>query len=88
METEHLLISEVATQPGEAEFIEIWNPGVNAVDLSIYYMSDNSAYYGIAAGMAWAPGGTPETDFLFGFPPGTMIGGGEVLITSRPARRR
>jgi len=79
MDTVHLLLSEVATQPATDEYVEIWNPSTTAVDLSNYYLSDNSVYHGIASGTAWAPGGTPDTDFLVQFPAGTIIDAGGVL---------
>jgi hypothetical protein len=72
--SEHLLISELATAPGEAEFLELWNPGTGAIDISEVYVSDNgSAYFGLAEGQAWMPPGTAGTDFLFGFPAGTTL---------------
>ncbi len=79
-EATHVLINEVSTHPDTDEFIEIHNPGSAAVDLTNYYLSDNSVYHGIAAGDAWAPGGTPNTDFLVQFPPGTTIAAGEILV--------
>src|SRR5262245_60337361 len=60
-----VLISEIASGPMAAEFIEIYNPGTTAVDLTHYYLSDNAVYFGIAAGMAWnPPTNNPGTDFL------------------------
>ncbi|WP_437283184.1 lamin tail domain-containing protein [Sorangium sp. So ce375] len=76
----HLLISEVAVRPGAGEFIEIWNPTEAAIDLTNYYLSDNSVYYAITAGSAWAPTGSEGTDFLVQFPPGTMIEAGARLV--------
>ena len=35
----HLLLSEVAMQPNAAEFIEIYNPTVNAISLDNYYLT-------------------------------------------------
>src|SRR5262245_43348684 len=75
-----VLISASASGPAAAEFIEIYNPGTAAVDLTHVYLSDNAVYYGIAAGMAWnPPTANVGTDFLVQFPPGTMIGPGAVL---------
>ncbi len=80
-ETTHVLINEVRTGPMAAEFIEIWNSGSAAVDLTNYYLSDNSTYHGIAAGDPWnPPSGNPDTDFLAQFPPGTSIAAGELLV--------
>ncbi len=77
----HLLISEIATQPGPAEFIEIFNPGSVAVDLSNYYLSDHSTYHNIAIGAPWAPVPTTAgTDFLVRFPAGASIAPNAVLV--------
>ncbi len=79
----HLLISEVATQPGEAEFLEIWNPGTSPVDLSDIHVSDSAVYHLISTGAAWSPGGAvPGTDFLVRFPPGTTLAAGAYLVIS------
>ncbi|MBI4700647.1 MAG: lamin tail domain-containing protein [Deltaproteobacteria bacterium] len=78
---DHLLISEIGTAPEDGEFIEIWNRGGSEIDLSAYYLSDNSVYYDIAAGKAWSPiTDNPNSDFLVQFPPGTKIGAGKVLV--------
>lgn len=78
---DHLLISEVATGPVTHEFIEIWNPGSTAVDLTHYFLSDNSVYYKIAYGQAWDPEtSVAGTDFLAQFPAGASIGAGQVLV--------
>lgn len=75
------MISEIAVAPAAGEFIEIYNPGAAAVDLSNYYLSDNSTYHTIAAGMPWNPiTNNPGTDFLAQFPAGTMIGPGAALV--------
>ncbi len=79
-ESTHLLINEIGTYVEAAEFIEIRNPGTAAVDLTNYYLSDNSVYHGIANGDAWSPGGTPNKDFLIQFPSGTTIAAGETLV--------
>jgi Lamin Tail Domain len=77
----HLVISEVGVTPAAGEFVEIYNPGPNKVDLSTYYISDNSAYYGIAAGMPWAPvTNNPGTDFLAQFPAGTELAAGAAIV--------
>jgi hypothetical protein len=77
---QHLLISEIATQPNAIDFIEIWNPGQATLPLQYYYLSDNSAYHGIAANKAWKPAGTPETDFLIQFPAGAQIAADQVVV--------
>jgi hypothetical protein len=77
---DHLVISEIAVQPAEAEFVEIWNPTDATVDLTDYYLSDNSTYTSIAAGKPWQPiTDNPGTDFLVRFPAGTTLGPDQVL---------
>lgn len=81
---DHLLISEVGILADDAEFIEIWNPTGQPVDLSNYYLSDNSAYYTITNG-PWNPDQTPGTDFVAQFPPGTTIpADGAIVIGANP----
>ena len=75
----HVLISEIATDPGPAEMVEIHNPTEAAIDLTEYYLSDNSAYYTLTAG-PWTPDSTPGTDFLVQFPSGTTIDAGAYLV--------
>ena len=76
---DHVLISEVAILAGDAEFIEIWNPTSDTVDLSDYFISDNSAYYTIANG-PWNPDQTAGTDFVAQFPAGTTIAADAVIV--------
>jgi len=77
---DHLLISEVMLTPEQGEYIELWNPTDAEIDLETYYLSDNSAYVGIAKGEPWAPFGSEGSDFLARFAPGTRIRAGEVLV--------
>jgi hypothetical protein len=78
---DHVLISEVGILPATAEFVEIHNPTSAGVDLSNYYLADNSAYHKLTSG-PWDPQGTPGTDFLVRFPSGTSIGPGAVLVVA------
>ena len=39
----HLLLSEVKTLPIHLSFFEIYNPGCDEVDLSMYYITDESS---------------------------------------------
>ena len=67
--------------PNEKEFVEIYNAGGAAVDLSNYYLSDNSTYHGISAGKAFnPPDATPGSDFLVRFPTGTSIAAGATVV--------
>lgn len=82
---DHLVISEVAVTPNAAEFIEIYNPGNGAVDLSDYWLADNSAYHTITSGDPWAPEGTPGSDFAAKFPDGaSLAGGARIVIGTHP----
>jgi hypothetical protein len=83
---DHLLISEVGTQPAGGEFIEIYNPTAASVDLTDYYLSDNALYHGIAAGQPFNPVlATAGTDFLVQFPSGTTLAPGAALVIATNA---
>jgi hypothetical protein len=83
---DHVLISEVGIEPGGAEFVEIYNPTSAAVDLSNYYLADNSNYHKFTSG-PWSPiTNNPGTDWLVQFPSGTQLAAGSVLVVaSEPA---
>jgi hypothetical protein len=78
---DHLLISEVCILPDQGEFIEVINPTTAELDLTDYYVADNSAYHKVTSG-PWNPVGTEGTDFLVRFPAGTKIAAGGVLVIS------
>lgn len=70
----HLLISEILYNPNgpdDAEFVEIYNPGTAAVDLSGYSLSD-------AVDVA-------DFEDLREFPDGTVLAAGEVLVVATTA---
>ncbi|MCB0307000.1 MAG: choice-of-anchor J domain-containing protein, partial [Calditrichaeota bacterium] len=75
-----LLLSEIVVTPTEGEFVEIFNPGTDPVDLSNYYLTDatfagdGTYYYKIVEG---GGGGGAFGDFHARFPAGATIGGGE-----------
>jgi hypothetical protein len=80
---DHPVISEIGVAPAGGEFVEIWNPTAAVVDLTDYYLSDNSAYAGIAAGTPWnPPTDNPGTDFLARFPKGTTLAPDAVLVVA------
>jgi Lamin Tail Domain len=83
---DHLVISELGVAPVAAEFVEIYNPTGAPVDLTNYYLSDNSTYFGIAAGMPWDPiTNNMGTDFLVQFPPGAVLApDAAVVIAAKP----
>ncbi|MCB9068570.1 MAG: lamin tail domain-containing protein [Calditrichae bacterium] len=78
----HLLITELAVVPTEGEFVEIFNPTGQTIDLSDYYLTDatfpggNAYYYNIVTGEN-AGGGT-FGDFHARFPNGATIAANEV----------
>jgi hypothetical protein len=83
----HLLISEVTLAPDAAEFIEIYNPGGQAVDLSNYYLSDDADYALLPGKFGNGPAPTldPVLDFIARFPAGATIGAGEVRVVAMRA---
>ncbi|MCH8125827.1 lamin tail domain-containing protein [candidate division KSB1 bacterium] len=76
----HLLITEFAVTPTPGEFVEIYNPTPDSVDLSNYYITDatfaggGTYYYNIVTGDG---GGGGFGDFNARFPAGAKIGPGE-----------
>jgi hypothetical protein len=87
-----LLLTEVCTLGAEQEFIEIWNPSSQAVNLSDYYLSDaiystaNTGYWNMGGGTLNADtvGGGAFTDFTARFPDGFMIAAGDTIVISIP----
>jgi hypothetical protein len=74
----HLLLTEICVQPTPNEFIEIYNPGSAAVDLSDYYLWDatqhaESREYWLIASLS----SVESHDFAVRFPDGETIGPGE-----------
>jgi hypothetical protein len=83
MAGDHLLISELAAAPNAAAFVEVHNPTSAAVDLSDYYLSDNSAYYEIGAGDPFDPiTGNAGSDFLAKFPDSSSIPAGGFIVVA------
>ncbi|RMH79169.1 MAG: hypothetical protein D6681_19415, partial [Calditrichaeota bacterium] len=79
---DHLLITEFAVTPTAGEFVEIYNPTSQMIDLSNYYLTDatfaggNTYYYNIVTGSNAGGGGFG--DFHARFPDGATIAPGEV----------
>ncbi len=77
---DHLLITEFAVTPTSGEFIEIYNPTADSIDLTNYYITDatfangGTFYYQIVEG---GGGGGSFGDFHAQFPAGAKIGPGE-----------
>jgi hypothetical protein len=81
--TTHLLLSEVTLAPTAGEFVEIYNPGDQPVDLSNYYLADK-ADYALLPGLS-GDGPAPvlsASDFIARFPAGVTIGAGEVKVVA------
>jgi hypothetical protein len=66
----HLLLSEVVMTPSVAEYVEIYNPGDAAIDLSNYYLSDRNDYFQLVTGALVVD----PTDFVARFPDQASIG--------------
>lgn len=75
-----LLLTEIVVTPTAGEFIEIFNPGSDPVDLSDYYVTDathepsGTYYYQIVQG---GGGGGGSADWHARFPDGASIAPGE-----------
>jgi len=73
----HPLLTEVATSPSEAEFVEIYNPTSGNLALDDYYLADRNDYFLVVGTLS---GGS--TDFVARFPPGTTIAAGGYLVVA------
>lgn len=78
---DHILITEFVVSPPAAEFVEIYNPTADTIDLSDYYLTDatfkggsGTFYYHIVTG---GGGGGGFGDFNARFPDGAKIAPGE-----------
>jgi hypothetical protein len=89
---DHIAISEIVLQPGSssssnAEYIKLYNPTDNAIDLSNYYLTDatdtvnHKYYYNLPSGTDyWSGAGS---DFIARFPAGyTLAGKSEIIIAA------
>ncbi len=80
---DHLLITEISVTPTDGEFVEIYNPTDQSVDLSNYYLY-NSTYgpngvyfYNIPTGEGY--GADSNSDFVVKFPDGASIAPGQYI---------
>ncbi len=84
---DHLLITEFVVTPTAGEFIEIYNPTDQTIDLSNYYVTDatfaggDTYYYNTVLGDG---GGGGFNDFNARFPDGASIAPGEFQTISLP----
>ncbi len=75
----HLLLTELATSPSEAEFIEIYNPSNVAVPLKDVYLSDRVDYFQIVDAAAFKG---ISTDFVVRFPAGAVLNPGAYAVVA------
>lgn len=86
---DHLVISEIAVQPTAGEFIEIYNPTSQTINLSNYYLTDATNpssgfyYYNLPDTNAFA--GTGSADFLAKFPNVDISAGEYKVVSLKPA---
>ncbi len=78
----HVVISEVKAHPLGSEFIEIFNAGCDAVDLSVYYVTDEPTY-GLLPAWGSEPPELEHQDIVMRFPAGSVLEAGEVAIVAR-----
>jgi hypothetical protein len=89
---DHVVITEIVLQPGSssssnAEYIKLYNPTDNAIDLSNYYLTDatdtteHEYYYNLPSGADyWSGSGS---DFIARFPDGySLPAKGEIIIAA------
>ena len=83
-DTDHLLFSRITIQPTEAEFISIYNPTSESIDVSDYYITDatksstSDYYYNITQGSDyWS---NNFSDFIARFPENYLIESNQTLI--------
>lgn len=85
-----LLLTEVCTIGSDQEFIEIWNPSLQTVNLGDYYLSDavyspnNTGYWNMGGAVRNSDtiGGGAFTDFTARFPDGFVIAAGDTITVS------
>ncbi len=82
-----LLLTEICTKGTPEEFIEIYNPSDDDVDMSDYYLGDavynDQGYWNIGGGANNSSiGGGTYTDFQSRFPDGYMIAAGDTIVVS------
>jgi hypothetical protein len=73
-----LLLSEIVVTPTLGELVELYNPGTSPVSLTHVYLADTARYAEIALGAT----GVISSDFMAGFPAGSVIAPGGYLVVS------
>jgi len=81
---DHLIISEIVLQPSSGEYLKIYNPTDNTIDLDSYYLTDatdtmnGKYYYNLPAGNNfWSGSGS---DFIARFPAVSIPAKGELTL--------
>ncbi|MEZ6189132.1 MAG: lamin tail domain-containing protein [Planctomycetota bacterium] len=83
---DHLLISEIVPTPTDGEYIELFNPTAQAIDLTDVFLTDatNQAstiwYYNLPTGAGFAPDNA--FDYLVRFPAGAQIQPGQTITVA------
>lgn len=83
---DHLLISEVVLQPSDGEYLVIYNPTEQNIDLTDYYITDatdvgtDEKYYKLPSGADYWSGNS--SDFIARFPEGLILSAGDRLVLS------
>jgi hypothetical protein len=75
---DHLLLSEVMSAGVPAEFIEIYNPTADTIDLSDYYLSDSQDYARLPEGVSLSI----NSDFIVKFPAGATLAPRGVAVVA------
>jgi len=76
--TEHLLLSELVLSPDGAEMIELFNPTVQTINLTNYYLSNHGSYFKLpVAGQT-----IPFAHFIVRFPAGAVIMAGQAITVA------
>lgn len=94
--TEHLLISEVAyntaneSASASSEFVEIFNPTSQTIDLSTYYISDAPDKYALISDFNYSNNQlillSNNADWIYKFPNGLSIPPGGVIVICQDAQ--
>ena len=77
---DHLVFNRITISPTNAEFVSIYNPTSESIDLSDYYITDSNNYYNLpSGGDFWSES---LFDFIARFPDGQSIESNDSLIIS------
>lgn len=83
---DHLLISEIVIQPSDGEYLVIYNPTEQNINLTNYYITDGTdvgqdkQYYKLPSGVDYWSG--RSSDFIARFPAGLTLAASDKLVLS------